>query len=239
MWVFGTGMSKSRRYAGGTGTSLKPAWEPILLARKAPNGTVTANAAQHGTGLLEIDACRGDGDRYPANMLLGHAPGCTDEECAPGCALRLVDETALMVGVPRKVSQLFYCPKASRKERDAGCDQLPAQVMDLFPQAGRSSDPSSARNAHPTVKPLNLMRWLVRLITPPNGVVLDPFCGSGSTGAAAVLEQRRFIGIEREHEYVQVARARIAHWSPEQQPPSAQRPGESDPFGSDPSGAGR
>jgi DNA modification methylase len=239
MWVYGTGMPKSRRYPGGTGTSLKPAWEPILLARKPPRGTVKANAQQHGTGLLEIDACRGAGDRYPANMLLGHAPECTDTTCVPGCALKLVDETALLVGVPRRVSQLFYCPKASRKERDAGCDQLPAQILDLFPQRGRPSAPTSTRNAHPTVKPLNLMRWLVRLITPPDGLVLDPFCGSGSTGAASVLEHRRFLGVEREREYVEIARARIAHWNPEEQPPPEEGQGETVPFVSGPTGANR
>lgn len=241
MWVYGTGMPKSRRYRGGTGTSLKPAWEPILLARKAPQGTVTANAEHHGTGLLEIDACRGTDDRYPTNMLLGHAPGCTDESCVPGCALRLVDETALLVGVPRPVSRLFYCPKASPTERDAGCDQLPEQTLDLFPQRGRGSAPSTARNAHPTVKPLNLMRWLVRLITPPGGVVLDPFCGSGSTGAAAVLERRRFLGLEREEEYVQIARTRIAHWDPQEQPDTGAGAEEPTvvPFVSSPNGAER
>jgi site-specific DNA-methyltransferase (adenine-specific) len=68
-------------------------------------------------------------------------------------------------------------------------------------------------NIHPTVKPIELMRWLVRLLTPPGGLVLDPFAGSGSTGAAAVLEGARFIGIEREHDYVPIARARIKHWA--------------------------
>lgn len=239
MWVYGTGMPKSRRYARGTGTSLKPAWEPILLARKLPDGTVAANAEQHGTGLLEIDACRGTGDRYPTNMLLGHAPECTDGACAPGCALRLVDETALLVGVPRPVSRLFYCPKASRKERNAGCDDLPVQTLDLFPQAGGGSEPSTVRNPHPTVKPLNLMRWLVRLITPPGGLVLDPFCGSGSTGAAAVLEHRAFLGVEREQEYAAIARARIGHWSPGEQPPHEEGQGETDPFVSSSTGANR
>lgn len=82
---------------------------------------------------------------------------------------------------------------------------VPRQVFDDKPRA-------VARNHHPCVKPLALMRWLVRLVTPPNGTVLDPFCGSGSTGAAAVLEGFRFVGIEREAEYVEIARARIAYW---------------------------
>jgi site-specific DNA-methyltransferase (adenine-specific) len=70
-------------------------------------------------------------------------------------------------------------------------------------------------NAHPTVKPIELMRWLVRLITPPDGLVVDPFCGSGSTGIAAALEHRRFLGIELSPEYVEIAQARITHWTQE------------------------
>jgi DNA modification methylase len=77
----------------------------------------------------------------------------------------------------------------------------------------RSRAPRVLRNIHPTVKPLELMRWLVRLITPPGGLVLDPFTGSGSTGAAAVLEGRLFLGIEREGKYVDIACARLTHWA--------------------------
>ncbi|MEV4423060.1 site-specific DNA-methyltransferase, partial [Patulibacter sp. NPDC049589] len=111
---------------------------------------------------------------------------------------------------------LFYCPKASRKERDAGCDRLPVRTLDLFPQSHRDGKPpTQARNPHPTVKPLSLMRWLIGLVTPPDGSVLDPFCGSGTTGIAALLEGRRFLGIEAQDDYVQVARARIAHRAPD------------------------
>jgi site-specific DNA-methyltransferase (adenine-specific) len=110
--------------------------------------------------------------------------------------------------------RVFYCPKAGRRERDAGCEQLPRRPLDLFPQAvRRGRRPPAAANAHPTVKPLALMRWLVRLVTPLDGLILDPFCGSGSTGAAAILEQRRFLGIERELDYVTIARTRISHWA--------------------------
>ncbi|HXV05055.1 MAG TPA: site-specific DNA-methyltransferase [Solirubrobacterales bacterium] len=104
-------------------------------------------------------------------------------------------------------------PKASRAERDAGCERLPARALDLFPNASGSRKPAGARNPHPTVKPLELMRWLVRLACPPGGLVLDPFCGSGTTGAAAALEGRRFIGNELEPAYTEIARARIAHWA--------------------------
>jgi len=97
----------------------------------------------------------------------------------------------------RGASRFFYVAKASRRERNDGL-------------------PEGMTNGHPTVKPLALMRWLVRLVTPPGGTVLDPFCGSGSTGCAAVLEGFRFIGVDKEPEYVAIARARIAHWTPEQ-----------------------
>jgi site-specific DNA-methyltransferase (adenine-specific) len=122
-------------------------------------------------------------------------------------------------------SRFFYVAKASRAERNAGLDGMPV--------TGRSDDgygsiqtpiidratprenwtPHERRNSHPTVKPLALMRWLVRLVCPPGGTVLDPFAGSGSTGCAAVLEGFDFIGLEREPEYVEIARARIAHWA--------------------------
>ncbi len=108
-------------------------------------------------------------------------------------------------------SRLFYAGKVSRAEREAGLADLPKESRSFF------SEPSGRprANVHPTVKPIALMRWLVRLTVPPGGLVLDPFAGSGSTGIATVLEGgRQFIGIEREPEYVQIARARIAHWAP-------------------------
>lgn len=228
LWLYGTGMPKSRRLPGGRATALKPAYEPILLARKPPDGPVAANLARHGTGALNVDACRAGG-RWPANLLLTHHPACTPGGCPVTCPAALVDAAATRTrpnsGPLRPASRLFYCPKASRSERDAGCEHLPRHALDLFPRARSSGRrPPAAANAHPTVKPLALMRWLVRLVTPEQGLVLDPFCGSGSTGAAAVLEQRHFLGIEREPDYVAIARARIAHWAdaaanPEPGPP--------------------
>ena len=217
LWLYGTGMPKSRRLPGGAGTALKPAYEPILLARKKPDGTIKRNLDRHGTGALSIDACRVDG-RWPANVLLSHHPACTHARCHRRCPARAIDMAAAnsrrQAGGLDEASRLFYCPKASRRERNAGCDQLPRYELDLFPNAhGDSKPPPAAANAHPTVKPLAVMRWLVRLIAPEGGLVLDPFCGSGSTGCAAVLEDRRFLGIEREEQYVAVARARLAHWT--------------------------
>ena len=208
MWLYGTGMPKSRRLPGGRGTQLKPAYEPIVLARRPPDGSIAE------TGALNVDACRVN-DRYPAHLALSHAPGCSDTACHPSCPVQLVDDSAARGRGQRHMSRLFYCPKASRRERDAGCEDLPTRTLDIFPNAQRngSKPPAKAANIHPTVKPIELMRWLVRLTAPPNGTVLDPFCGSGSTGAAAVLEQRRFIGIELDANYRRIAKARIAHWS--------------------------
>jgi site-specific DNA-methyltransferase (adenine-specific) len=223
LWLYGTGMPKSRRLAGGRGTALKPAYEPILLARKPPAAPTERNIALYGTGALNIETCR-LGARWPANLLLSHHPACHRARCHRDCPTRIVDAAATAAASPprgatvERASRLFYCPKASRRERDAGCERLPRQALDLFPNAHRNGKPpAAAANAHPTVKPLAVMRWLLRLVTPTGGLVLDPFCGSGSTGCAAALEQRRFLGIEREVDYVAVARARIAHWSAEAQ----------------------
>lgn len=306
----------------GWGTALKPAWEPIILARKPIEGTVAANVLAHGTGGLNVDGCRvgyrspddeasatpqglvtgkpgalaGGSEngadrvefersepsgRWPANVVLSHdedcvllgarsvrgqvggftegstgtmgsttgrygaaagetrrdrtAAGPVDEHgvetieayaCTPGCPVGLLDAQtgvlrsgdpavrrrsgsdedgntgpafgaesrpsgAQMVGYGDEggASRFFYCPKTSRAERNAGL---------------------GAPNHHPTVKPVELMRWLVRLVTPPNGRVLDPFMGSGSTGIAAVREGVDFVGIERQADYLEIARRRVA-----------------------------
>jgi site-specific DNA-methyltransferase (adenine-specific) len=216
MWLYGTGMPKSRRMPSGRGTALKPAYEPILLARKPFAATTARNVALHGTGALNIDACRVEG-RWPANVALSHHQACRATRCHRDCPRRFIDAAAARTRANcRDASRLFYCPKASRRERDAGCGRLPRHELDIFPNAhGDRKRPAAAANAHPTVKPLDLMRWLVRLVAPAEGLVLDPFCGSGSTGCAAVLEQRGFLGIEREPDYVAVARARITHWADE------------------------
>jgi site-specific DNA-methyltransferase (adenine-specific) len=217
MWVYGSGMVKSRRLQDGKGTMLKPAWEPILLARKPPQGTIEQNIRRHRVGALNIDACRID-QRWPANVLLGHHARCTHHMCVAGCALAGIDHadhrTDQTTARRTPPSRLFFSSKVARIERDTGCEQLVEHELNLFPNAQRSSPPAEARNPHPTVKPIELMRWLVRLASPHGGLVLDPFCGSGSTGAAAVLEERSFLGIELDATYVQVAQARIAHWNP-------------------------
>jgi DNA modification methylase len=223
LWCFGSGVPKSRRMAGGLGSSLKPAYEPIVLARK-PLGsaapTIAANVTRHGTGALNIDAARipKTGTPYvegywPAHLALAHDDDCDEPrgECVPECVVPLIDRLAAngLAAGAAPFSRLFYAAKATRAEREAGLASLPHTSASIF--SGSGSTPRA--NRHPTVKPLDLMRWIVRLVVPPDGLVLDPFAGSGSTGCAAVLEGRQFIGIEREAEYVQIARARIAHWT--------------------------
>jgi DNA modification methylase len=227
MWIQGQGYPATRVLPGGLGTGLKPAWEPIVLARRPLDGSIEHNLAEHGTGAMNIDACRieltaqdcpGEGrthgrriaaserGRWPANLLLSHGRSCTSSRCERDCPVRLLGER----------HRFFYTAKAPRRERDAGCKQLPRRVVQTFKIGTHNEqlcEGNPVANIHPTVKPIELMRWLVRLLTPPGGLILDPFAGSGSTGAAAVLEGARFLGIEREPEYVPIARARIGHWA--------------------------
>ncbi|MGH2904717.1 MAG: DNA-methyltransferase [Solirubrobacteraceae bacterium] len=227
MWIQGQGYPATQVLPDGLGTGLKPAWEPILLARKPLEGSIEHNLAEHGTGAMNINACRveltaedcpnqgrthdrrittNQRGRWPANLLLSHGRSCTRGRCERDCPIgRLADR-----------ARFFYCPKTSRRERDAGCEQLPRQVVQTLKVGAhnvRLCNEHPVANIHPTVKPIELMRWLVRLLTPPAGLVLDPFTGSGSTGAAAMLEGARFLGIEREAVYVPIARARITHWA--------------------------
>lgn len=133
-------------------------------------------------------------------------------------------------------SRFFYCAKPAKRERDAGLEELEAKQKVFNGQSGHSAGlaPGSvedkfttapAKNFHPTVKALKLMTYLCRLITPPDGLILDPFTGSGSTGCAAMLEGFRFIGLEREEQYVEIAQKRIEYWRQvaEYTPPSAEQ----------------
>jgi site-specific DNA-methyltransferase (adenine-specific) len=213
LWIYGQGVPKSHRRADGLATTLKPAYEPILLARKPFQGSLDDNLAVHGTGALRIDATRvprPDGQRgyWPANVVLNHDRRCRPGRCEPDCPVAMIDRQHPSGG---ELSRLFYTPKANRQEREAGCERLPLKSVPIY--SGNNRAVRQVRNIHPTVKPLELMRWLVRLLCPPGGTVLDHFAGSGSTGIGCVLEGRRFVGIEREAAYVRVARARIEHWA--------------------------
>jgi len=207
LWLYGSGVPKGRLHDGRSST-LKPAYEPILLARAPMQGTHGENEARWGTGLLGIDQARIPGTdtatgRWPCNITLSHNPRCAPKRCQPACAVGLLDRSRPTV----QPSRFFYCAKASLRERDAGCERLPAKAAAVYRSGGRKP----RRNTHPTVKPVELMRWLIRLACPEDGLVLDPFAGSGSTGVAALQERRRFVGIEREVEYARIARSRLEH----------------------------
>ncbi len=204
LWLYGQGMPKSRRLRGGLGTALKPAYEPILLARKPLQGTTPHNLKAWGTGALNIEASRVNG-YWPANVALSHTPACTEIGCTSECPVALLDSMRPEL----RPSRMLFCAKASKREREAGCDELPLQSDLLY------SRPAVRlrRNIHPTVKPVGLVRHLVALITPAGGLVLDPFAGSASIGIGALLEDRVFLGIEREPKYIDIACARLTHWA--------------------------
>lgn len=218
----------------GWGTALKPAWEPIILARKPLCGTVAENVLAHGTGGLNIDGCRigteqttthrngdsgGNGaygrdervfdrlnppGRWPANLI--HDGSEEVVELFPG------DEGT-------SAARFFYCAKASKQDRNDGCENLDALPggAEYRPnddgtkgiQSRLHGASAKGQNNHPTVKPTALMRYLCRLVTPPGCLILDPFAGSFSTGKAAVYEGFRCIGIEMQDSYLDIACLRI------------------------------
>jgi site-specific DNA-methyltransferase (adenine-specific) len=289
LWVYLTGFPKSRDIAkydmdgadaaawAGWGTGLKPTHEPICMARKplAKGMTVAANVLAHGTGALNIDACRVEvldddyarncsGDRghggtrsaaqagatnlhtgggsaaagrWPANLVHDgsddvvalfpaqagaaapvHTRRADKFRNSYGSFAGNIDEAgSTFRGDAGSAARFFYCAKASRRDRNEGCEQLAAKPLhwssgDQNPGSFQSAGTDkSSQNFHPTVKPTALMQWLVRLVTPPGGVVLDLFTGSGSTGKACMRERLRFIGAELNPDYLAIAEVRIGH----------------------------
>lgn len=273
MWHYGQGFPKSKNLGNGFGSALKPATEPITMARKPLDGTLEANFAKHGTGALNIDGCRvptngeqpkgsgsrgasstwdrqdkgmfdagrvyggnvtPDSGRWPANLIhdgSDEVVGCFPQSSVTGkrserSKSAVVENTTWGTDNHKSTeytdsgsaARFFYCAKASKRDRDEGLEgfeqvKVKTKSGGGAPNEGRSasSDGGIRANIHPTVKPTDLMRYLCRLVTPPNGVVLDPFMGSGSTGKAAMLEGFQFVGIEREAEYLDIAKARIEH----------------------------
>ncbi len=216
MWIYGSGFPKSynvgkavEKASGkaeadkwdGWGTALKPAHEPIVVARKPLDGTIANSVLEYGTGAINIDASR-NGERFPTNVILSE----------DGSA-EMNEQTG------REVSQFFYCPKPTREEREFGCEDLETKIKHRMNSGGLEAEsrwaPSQVKNDHPTVKPLNLIRYLVRMVTPPGGTVLDMFVGSGTTAIAAALEGFEFVGVELEPSYVEIANARVEAWSKE------------------------
>jgi site-specific DNA-methyltransferase (adenine-specific) len=196
----------------GWGTALKPAHEPIVMARKPLDGTVANNVLTHGTGGINIDDCRvdfmSDEDRNESTTKnqhkdFGTKPMTNNNVYGDYSMMQpanydptgrfpanfIHDGSEEVTELLGNAARFFYCAKASKAERNAGLEK---------------------QNHHPTVKPIDLMRYLVRLVTPPNGIVLDPFAGSGSTLVAATIEKFDCIGIEMTDEYLPIIEARVA-----------------------------
>jgi len=250
------------RQWSGWGTALKPAWEPIILARKPLEGTVAENVQRYGTGALNIDGSRigtnagwsypngrgGEGwhgreslsrnlkvgmkstaGRWPANLIHDGSeevlelfpqsgrstkPSRTGGHFRATGAFPIDSEPVRHEDNGGSAARFFYCAKASRREREAGCEgaEKPMLWSSGTKNPGSFQSPNTnraAKNNHPTVKPLALMRYLCQLVTPLNGIILDPFMGSGTTGIAAKAGGFGFIGIEIDAGYMEIAKKRI------------------------------
>ena len=260
----------------GWGTALKPAHEPLVLARKPlSEKSVVDNVLNHGTGAINIDGCRVEGNdaKYPdtnpdfrdqgrqskENMGIDKLSfGQTENVKRKKVVRKSRDENGVWTNdnsgmkaegseyadadprgrFPSNImhdgsdsikelfedkSRYFYCAKTSKAERNQGLDNLPTKKASSMPGRRNADDMKDSKidndvtgrfvtekkNIHPTVKPIKLMKYLCRLITPKGGTVLDPFMGSGSTGMAAKEENFEFVGIEKEEEYFNIASARI------------------------------
>ena len=220
--------TKAAKEWDGWGTALKPAHEPIVVARKPLQGTAATNVLQFRTGGLNIDGCRVEAEDQEALTKTREAFAQSDIHTKTNTGGRLLASQQIIPnmtpgrfpanvihdGLDERWGDYFYCAKASKKDRNEGLDHLPDKQkpgVDGTAYMGMTSEgrKQKAKNHHPTVKPTDLMRYLCRLVTPPGGTVLDPFMGSGTTGKAAALEGFKFVGIEREAEYVEIAEARI------------------------------
>lgn len=251
------------QYAG-YGTCLKPAYEPIIMARKPVEGSVADNMLKHGVGAINIDECRvgedlikggtmpkmGAGDfatrnaerieclehigRFPSNIITDGSDeikaNMPNTKSEGGCK-RQNSESMFNLKQTKEdfnfhdegsACRYFYCAKASKKDRDEGLDSFnSARTTDGYIRANYETtnkfgaNSALRKNIHPTVKPTELMQYLVRLVAPKGSTILDPFCGSGSTGKACMFENRernanyRFIGIEMTDEYLPIIVARI------------------------------
>ena len=245
--VYGVGLSGILRGSGptehaaawkGWGTALKPAHEPICMARKPLAGTVAANVLRYGTGAINVDGCRvTSGDGYTDNAVTqgintartSYAPAVARRTFEPSQIGRwptnvLHDGSDEATEGLREAARYFYTAKADRSDREEVIGDIPRRIPPAVecqgdfdkkglnsPRAGAGRTARDLVNVHPTVKPTELMRYLVRMVTPPGGLVLDPFTGSGSTGRAAMLEGMGFVGCELSPEYAEIARARIRY----------------------------
>jgi DNA modification methylase len=298
-WVYASGMPKAFNMGkqiaknGGSqedidkwndySTGLKPACEPVTVARKPMAQPAFRNVLEYGTGALNIGDCRVPLNTYDTTEYIekrvGYKDGLDHHQVSsrdtsddrtfktahsgqvfnkdgrfPANFIHDGSEEVVALFPDTKPSKMsvrdfigsmgyhggakgtsgpmghddsggsaarfFYCSKANKKDREEGCDELEERVY----QSGLGGDmpvddngkerdrfKAKAKNHHPTVKPTDLMRYLVRLVTPHDGIVLDPFMGSGSTGKAAMLEGKRFVGCDLDPEYVKISEARISH----------------------------
>ena len=225
----------------GWGSSLKPSFEPIIVARKPFKGSLVDNVIEYGVGGINIDECRVDDKEGVKKIDIEE--NSASENCGFGCNGKLEklgigrfpantimtynvdDYKEVCRGFKTKEDEYnaryFYCAKASKKDRDEGLDTfIEEKVND-----GRQTPIDNAfqrgetlrKNTHPTVKPTELMQYLVRLVSPPNSTILDCFNGSGSTGKAVMYENKernknyKYIGIELTEEYLPIAKARIEY----------------------------
>jgi DNA modification methylase len=260
----------------GWGTALKPAFEPVIVARKPIEGTVANNVLKWGTGGLNIDGSRIGTEqrinpptsanasrvamgeywdpeaqpttvqgRWPANIILDpYTAELLDEQSgqtaskAANRGLQVSGQAGGLAGSNPNykdgtdsirghndsggASRFFYVAKASKRDRNEGLEELldttAAEMVDREPDSAGMNSPragagrtSGAKNFHPTVKPTSLMEYLIKLVTPPQGTVLDPFTGSGSTGKAAILQGFDFIGIEMTEDYLPIIEGRLKH----------------------------
>jgi site-specific DNA-methyltransferase (adenine-specific) len=236
-WLYGSGFPKSLNLGDGRGTALKPAHEPIVVARKPLAGTVAANVLEHGAGALNIDGARvGTGEdkgvwpitkRRHADVAYTLQPTETDTTTGRWPPNVVLDEAAAAeldrqsgtskdgVAVRRNgVKAGMYGPDLAPGSSDLGYggEGGASRFFPTFryePKAPADERPRVNGVAHPTVKALDLMRWLVRLVTPPGGLVLDPFAGSGTTGEACIIEGFQCVLIEREADYLPLIKARL------------------------------
>ena len=212
MWIYGSGFPKSLNLGDGWGTALKPAHEPIVMAKKRLEGTNKQNKDKYRTGGINIDGCRIEGNdaKYPDTnpdfrdqgkkskeaigidkLSFGQTQNVARTEKSVDTPEGRFPANVMHGGLETEWARYFYCPKTSKSERN-----------------------NADKNTHPTVKPVELMKYLCRLVTPKGGVVLDPFMGSGSTGMAAKDEGFDFIGIEKDEEYYKICESRIVRFAP-------------------------
>lgn len=222
-WDFAPVTDAAKQWQG-WGTALKPAHEPIVVARKPFKCTVATNVLKHGTGALNIDACRVDSEpRRIENYASTGPQGCMSHGHGGGEGHAGRERTVRIETAGRWPTNVVL-DEAAAGALDAGTlygdSGGASRFFPVFPvfkyqaKAPKRERPSYTTDdgrkiAHPTVKPLELMRWLIRLVTPPGGVVLEPFAGSGATVEAAMLEHVRCIAIEREADYLPLITARL------------------------------